>query len=93
VELGIAGGREWRKPTTLRSGSARDYLTLPIRVIRTFVRTAIGVYLARLIGTPMLGDLADITLIDSAAAAGIVAVLTFAHNALEDWRDVDYKRG
>jgi hypothetical protein len=81
VELGVAGGREWREPTTLRSGSARDYLTLPIRVIPTFVQTAIGMYLA------------DIALLEAAAEARVVAVLTFVDNVLEEWQNVTYTRG
>lgn len=93
VELGVARGRAWLEPTIVRSGGARNHLTPPIRVIRTVLQTAMGVYLAGLIGTPMLGDLASVTLLDSAAAAGVVAVLTFAHNAVENWRDVTYERG
>lgn len=62
-----------------------------IRAARTFVQTAIGVYLAGLVAGPTLGDLADIGLLSSAAAAGFVAALSFVQNVLEG--SVSYDRG
>ena len=65
-----------------------------IRAVRTFVQTFIGVYLAGLIAGPQLGDLADIGLLSSAAAAGVVSVLSFVQNWLEAGIvHVDYNRG
>lgn len=65
-----------------------------IRAIRTFFQTAIGVYLAGLVAAPALPDLADIDLLSSAAAAGFVAVLSFAQNWLEETADsLSYNRG
>jgi hypothetical protein len=55
-----------------------------IRAVRTFFQTAIGVYLAGLVAAPTLIDLGDRALISSAAAAGVVAVLSFIQNALEE---------
>lgn len=66
-----------------------------VRALRTFVQTFIGVFLAGLIAGSVttLGDLANLTLLDQAAAAGIVAVLTFVQNWLEESREVAYDRG
>jgi len=64
-----------------------------IRAVRTFFQTAIGVYLAGLVAAPALPDLADIGLLSSAAAAGFVAVLSFAQNWLEETADLSYNRG
>lgn len=65
-----------------------------IRAARTFLQTAIGVYLAGLIAGPALADLADITLLSSAVAAGLVAVLSFVQNWLEQLGEgVDFNRG
>lgn len=66
-----------------------------IRAGRTFAQTFIGVFLAGLVGTAVttLGDLADLTLLDSAAAAGIVAVLSFFQNWLETTGEASYDRG
>lgn len=65
-----------------------------IRAARTFAQTFIGVYLAGLVVGPGLADLADITLISSAAAAGFVAVLSFAQNWLEQLGEgVEFNRG
>ena len=64
-----------------------------IRAVRTFFQVALGVYLAGLVANPAVSDLADIGLLDSAAAAGAVAVLSLVQNLLEDWRSVDYDRG
>jgi len=64
-----------------------------IRAARTFVQTTLGVYLAGLVAAPALGDIANIDLLNASAAAGVVAVIAFAQNALEGLRDVNYDRG
>ena len=64
-----------------------------IRAFRTFVQTAVGVYLAGTIANPTISDLADIGLIDSAVAAGAVAALSLIQNLLEQSRNVVYDRG
>jgi len=64
-----------------------------IRAARTFVQTTLGVYLAGLVAAPALDDLANIDLLSASAAAGVVAVIAFAQNALEGLRDVNYDRG
>lgn len=71
------------------------YKAAAIRAARTFLQTFIGVYLAGLGGQALdLSGLADLTLISSAAAAGVVAVLSFVHNWLETLGEgVDYNRG
>jgi len=63
-----------------------------IRAARTFAQTFIGVYLAGLVASPVLVDFADLDLLSSAAAAGIVAVLAFVQNWLEETR-ATYDRG
>jgi hypothetical protein len=64
-----------------------------IRAARTFAQTFIGVYLAGLVATnTTLESLADLTLIDQAVAAAIVAVLSFLQNWLEAGH-VNYDRG
>lgn len=64
-----------------------------IRAVRTFAQTAVGVYLAGIVASPMVSDLADIGLLDSAAAAGVVAVLSLVQNMLEEGGHVVYDRG
>jgi hypothetical protein len=66
-----------------------------IRAARTFLQTALGVYLAGLIAnaTPLLSDLANIDLLNAAGAAGIVAALTFVQNALEETNVLNVPRG
>lgn len=66
-----------------------------IRAGRTFLQTFIGVYLAGLVASAntTLADLANLSLLDTALAAGVVAVLTFVQNFLEMSRSVDYNRG
>lgn len=66
-----------------------------IRAVRTFVQTFIGVYLAGLLASSVtvLQDFGDVTLLNQAAAAGLVAVLSFVQNTLEDWQSVSYDRG
>ena len=64
-----------------------------IRALRTFAQTTIGVYLAGVVASPAVSDLANLTLIDSAAAAGFVAKLSLVQNLLEDSRSVGYDRG
>lgn len=65
-----------------------------IRAARTFLQTAIGVYLAGLVVSPTLIDLGDTALLSSAAAAGFVAVLSFVQNWLEQLGEgVDFNRG
>ena len=61
-----------------------------IRALRTFAQTALGVYLAGLVASPALGDLGSWTLIEAAAAAGIVAVLW---NVAEELKGVEYNKG
>lgn len=63
-----------------------------IRAVRTFVQTALGVYLAGIVGAGALADFANVGLLDSAAAAGLVATLSFLQNALEESR-ASYDRG
>lgn len=55
-----------------------------IRAVRTFVQSFLGVYLVAIGASPTLTDLADLTALDAAVAAGVVAVLTFLMNAVED---------
>ncbi len=64
-----------------------------IRAVRTFAQTTIGVYLAGIVAAPAVSDLANLTLIDSAIAAGFVATLSLVQNLLEDSRSVGYDRG
>lgn len=64
-----------------------------IRALRTFAQTSIGVYLAGIVASPVVKDLADIGLLDSAAAAGVVSVLALIQNLLEESRSVNYDRG
>jgi len=64
-----------------------------IRTVRTFAQTAIGVYLAGVVASPAVSDLADISLLDSAAAAGFVSALTLIQNLIEESRSVEYDRG
>ena len=64
-----------------------------IRAARTFVQTAVGVYLAGLVGGPVLADLYNVDLLSSARAAGIVAVLSFVQNWLESTASVSYSKG
>ncbi len=59
-----------------------------IRAVRTFVQAFLGVYLAGVGVSPGLSDLGNLTVLDAAAAAGIVAVLTFVVNAVEDFTEV-----
>ena len=61
-----------------------------IRALRTFVQTALGVYLAGLVASPLLRDLGNWALIEAALAAGIVAVLW---NVLEGLGGAKYPRG
>lgn len=53
-----------------------------IRAVRTFAQTFIGVFLAGYAGGS-LAELGNLTLLDTAAAAGIVAVLALIMNLLE----------
>lgn len=53
-----------------------------IRAIRTFAQSFVGVILATWAGGSLTG-LADITLLDKAAAAGVIAVLALIMNLLE----------
>ena len=64
-----------------------------IRALRTFAQTTIGVYLAGVVASPAVSDLANLTLIDSAAAAGFVATLSLVQNLPEDSRSFGYDRG
>lgn len=64
-----------------------------VRAVRTFIQTFLGVYVAGLMGVPMLRDLMNRDLLDTATASAIVAVLAFVQNAVETWRDVAYDRG
>lgn len=57
-----------------------DLKSAAIRAIRTFFQTALGVYLA---GIPV-DSIGSLSLLQKATAAGLVAALTFIHNALED---------
>ena len=56
-----------------------------IRAARSFVQVFLGVWLAGAVATQTtMASLVDVTLLDQAAAAGIVAALSFVQNALED---------
>lgn len=55
-----------------------------IRAGRTFLQTALGVYLAGVVGAGALADFANVSLLDSAAAAGLVAALTLIQNFVEE---------
>lgn len=61
-----------------------------IRAARTFAQTALGVFLAGITVSPMLGDLGNWQLIQAALAAGIVAVLW---NLAEELGQPNYPRG
>jgi hypothetical protein len=67
-----------------------------IRAGRTFLQTFIGVYLAGVLASTdpnTFEALADLGLIEAATAAGIVAVISFVQNLLEDSASVDYNKG
>lgn len=53
-----------------------------IRALRTFAQSFVGVLLATWAGNSLTG-LADIALLDKAAAAGVIAVLALVMNLLE----------
>ena len=58
-----------------------------VRAGRTFLQTFIGVYLAGVLASTdpnTFGALTDLGLLESAAAAAIVAVLALVQNLLED---------
>ena len=67
-----------------------------IRAGRTFLQTALGVYIAG-VGAQGAGStfegLADLGVLEAAGAAGFVALLSFAQNALEHQRPPRYNRG
>jgi hypothetical protein len=73
----------------------QDWKAAAIRAARTFAQTFIGVFLAGIIATETtaLSSFANLALLDQAIAAGLVAVLSFAQNALEGWGRVEYDRG
>lgn len=55
------------------------------RAIRTFVQAFLGVYLAGVAGAEVgVKALADVGTLDAAFGAGVIAVLTFAHNLAEE---------
>ena len=63
---------------------------------RTFLQTFIGVYLAGVLASTdpnTFGALTDLGLLESAAAASIVAVLSFVQNLLEDSAEVGLRQG
>jgi len=64
-----------------------------IRAVRTFVQTFIGLYLAGLVASPTLVDLANPQLLGVAAAGGIVALLSFVQNVVEEIGPFTYRRG
>lgn len=64
-----------------------------IRALRSFAQAFIGVYAVGVFAAGDLGDLADQKLITAATLAGIVALVSFVQNALENWKDVSYPRG
>lgn len=63
-----------------------------IRAGRTFAQTFVGVFLAGYAGNS-LAELGNLTLLDTAAAAGIVAVLALVMNLLEGTANVTYNKG
>lgn len=63
-----------------------------IRALRTFLQTFLGVFLVGLSGDSV-AQFADIGLWESATAAGLVAVLSYAQNALEALTSASYDRG
>jgi uncharacterized membrane protein AbrB (regulator of aidB expression) len=63
-----------------------------IRAARTFAQVAVGVYLAGLTAPDSLEGLADLGLIEAAVSAGVVAVISFGQNWLEE-SAASYNRG
>ena len=63
-----------------------------IRAARTFLQVAVGVYLAGLTAPDSLEGLADLGLIEAAVSAGVVAVISFGQNWLEE-SAASYNRG
>lgn len=64
---------------------ARLWATIhnPVRAAgRTFLQTTIGVWLAGLVTSPGVDDLVDLTLLETAFAAGVVSAVTFVYNML-----------
>lgn len=67
------------------NGYVLDLKEAARRAARTFVQVALGVYLAGIAGPQVNFDaLANVGLLESAASAGFVAVLSFVQNAIED---------
>lgn len=66
-----------------------------IRAGRTFLQVAVGVYTAGIIATQVdsISAFADLTLLDSAVAAGFVATLSFIQNLIEDNFGTQYDKG
>ena len=63
-----------------------------IRAGRTFIQAFVGVILATWAGGSMV-TLIDVSLLDKAAAAGVIAVLSLLMNLLEGWTAVTYDKG
>lgn len=54
-----------------------------IRALRTFAQAAIAVYGAGIIGADRLVDFVNVGLLEAAAVAGLIALITFAWNLIE----------
>lgn len=64
-----------------------------IRAVRTFFQAAIPIYLVGISNVTDFGGLADVTLLQTAGIAGIIAVLSFVMNVLESSAGWTYNRG
>lgn len=64
-----------------------------VRAIRTFIQAFLGVFLAGIAGATTLGALTQRNLLEVAAVAGIVAVLSLAQNVLEQTTKAPIPRG
>ncbi len=63
-----------------------------IRAIRTFAQSFVGIILATWAGGSLV-TLVDVTLLDKAAAAGVIAVLALLMNMLESATNEPIPRG
>ncbi len=64
-----------------------------IRAVRTFFQAFVPIYVAGLVSATVVGDLTDLELIQQAGIAGVIAVLSFVQNLLEESAGWTYRRG
>lgn len=64
-----------------------------IRAGRTFAQAFIPIYVAGLASATVVGDLANLDLLQQAGIAGVIAVLSFLMNVLESSAGWTYRRG